>query len=67
MHKSPFVAVNAGVSLVTQILMPVENMVIGAPAATAPADAGTAVPLLVTTPLVVESVDTPEIEPPVLL
>jgi hypothetical protein len=43
-HRSPFVPECVGASEVTQILMPVENIVIGAPAATAPAVAGTAVP-----------------------
>lgn len=58
MHKSPFVAEKAGASLVTQTLMFVENIEIAGPAATAPAEAGTAAdlterPPALTTPIVV--------------
>jgi hypothetical protein len=55
MQRSPFVAEKAGTSLVIQILLPPENNVIGAPAAIAPAEAGTAVPELAVKPAVVES------------
>jgi len=53
-QRSPFVAVCVGTSLVTQIEIPDENIVIGAPAATAPAVAGTAVPLFAVTAPVTE-------------
>jgi len=46
----PFGRVCVGVSDVTSMMMPDEYLVIGAPAATAPAVAGTAVPLFSVSP-----------------